>query len=304
VRTAIPQSTGGTLIRRWIRFLDQAEFKRTEGSQILCAVSGGADSTALAVLVGKYGKRLGQLVGLVHFNHHWRGEESDRDEDCVRGLAQSLRVPVFVGQGKKAARSGKDSPEAAARAERRQFFRSIANQWGPGTRIWTAHHQDDLAETMLWRVLTGAGESHGEGIRAVSELEVRPCLTTTKSELVSFLHEEGLSWQEDRTNREGDLLRTRIRRELAPSLDALFPKWRSHLAKQALGLQRARAIDPSTAPLLTLLTLQGVRIRRAHLEAIEKAVQASGAHTIALAGGRKLTHEPPKRGEKSRWILE
>jgi tRNA(Ile)-lysidine synthetase-like protein len=295
---------GGTLIRRWIRFLDQAEIKRDLGSQILCAVSGGADSTALAVLLGKYGRRLGQLAGLVHFNHHWRGEESDRDEEYVRELAQSLGVPVFVAHGKKSARAGKASPEAAARTERREFFRSILEQWGPGTRIWTAHHQDDLAETLLWRLLTGAGESHGEGIRAVSELEVRPCLTTPKSELVSFLREEGLSWQEDRTNHEGDLLRTRIRRELAPTLDALFPKWRSHLAKQALGLQKARAIDPSTAPLLTLLTLQGVRIRRAHLEAIEKAAQTSGAHTIALAGGQKLTHEPPKRGGKSRWILE
>jgi len=304
VTTAIPQSMGGTLIRRWIRFLDQTEIKRDLGSQILCAVSGGADSTALAVLIGKYGRRLGQLAGLVHFNHHWRGEESDRDEECVRELAQSLGVPVFVAHGKKGARAGKESPEAAARTERRQFFRSILEQWGPGTRIWTAHHQDDLAETLLWRLLTGAGESHGGGIRAVSELEVRPCLTTPKSELVSFLREEGLSWQEDRTNHEGHLLRTRIRRELAPTLDALFPKWRSHLAKQALGLQKARAIDPSTAPLLTLLTLQGVRIRRAHLEAIEKAAQTSGAHTIDLAGGRKLTHEPPKRGGKSRWILE
>jgi tRNA(Ile)-lysidine synthetase-like protein len=302
-----PGPVGGLLIRRWIRLLDQARFERSIDSQILCAVSGGADSTALAVLTAKYGKRLGRLVGLLHVNHGWRGEESDGDEAFVQELADRLSVPCWVKRGTPAPRGS--SPEAHARRERREFFIERASQLK--VKVLTAHHADDLAETVLWRLMTGAAATHGAGIRVLEDIEIRPCLTTHKRELEAFLIEEKMDWREDRTNTEGVLLRSKMRASLLPQLDQIFPKWRQHLCAQALSLQWGQSSQTGQAKakasildsfFADLLAHQGVRVRRAHLAAIRAA--AGHNRTIALEGGLKLTHEWSGPGRKSRWILE
>jgi tRNA(Ile)-lysidine synthase len=289
--------------------LDQHRYDRDIGSQILCACSGGSDSMALAVLLLKYGERLGGVGGILHFNHGWRGSESDADEQRVADLAREFSIPLLRGKGTPCPRG--ESPEAHARSERIAFFRkALASR--PGARVWTAHHADDLAETLLWRILTGARASHGEGIRVFdpefARSEVRPCLSTRKAELRAFLDEEGREWGEDRTNHEGDLLRARLRREALPALDAIFPKWRSHLVDEALNRQqRSRGGDSGPGgldALASLLTGRGVRVRRAHLEAMAAALASSVRRSIDLEGGWRLTHEKDERSGKSRWILE
>ncbi len=296
------------MVRKWIRLLDQHSLPRTLGSQILCACSGGADSMALTLLLAKYGKRLGRVVGVVHFNHGWRGLESDADERRVQELADEFSLPFFRAQGSKC-RKG-ESPEAHARSERKAFFKKVRSAH-PEARVWTAHHADDLAETVLWRYLTGALNSHGEGIRVFDTddraSEVRPCLTTRKAELEAFLLEEGRSWGVDHTNHEGALLRARLRREVLPVLDSLFPKWRHHLTAGALERQISASpagADGELSQVAALLVGKGVRIRRAHLEAMAAALNAPGRRAVDLEGGWRLSHERDGRSGKSRWILE
>lgn len=303
---------GGTLIRRWIKALRLAGLHAD--SQILCACSAGLDSTALTVLIARYGSRLGEIGPILHFNHGWRGAESDADEAHVLRLGEQLGLEVRVGRGPRAGVGAKgESPEARARLERREFFEREARSLGPHARVLTAHHADDLAETLLWRIMTGAGRTHGIGIQAAHGIEMRPALGTTKAELRTFLDEEGISWREDRTNHEGRLLRSRIRVELAPVLDSIFPRWREHLTAEALRLEQA--VSRPEAPedeeaagelsiLSALLGAEAIRPRRAHLAAIRSAKGEGAAMDIALEGGWKLTHQWLAKESKSRWILE
>lgn len=300
---------GGRLIRRWIKSLRDAGLPK--GSQILCACSGGLDSTALTVLIARHGLRVGEIGPILHFNHGWRGAESDADEAHVLELGRQLGLEVRVGRAlRDGVPSGGESPEARARFERRVFFEREAGCRGPHARVLTAHHADDLAETLLWRIMTGAARTHGLGIQASHGIELRPALGTTKAELRAFLEEEGISWREDRTNFEGRLLRSRIRVELAPVLDGIFPRWREHLAAEARRLEKGACQtgeeggDGELSILSALLGAEAIRPRRAHLEAIRSAKGAGAATDIALEGGWKLTHQWLAKEGKSRWILE
>lgn len=304
-RKPIPGEIGGTLIRRWIGFV-RTKNPAIIGSQILCACSGGSDSTGLTQLLTKYGRRLGRVVAILHFNHGWRGAESDADEQAVVELGQRLGIPVRVGRAQTGRGTGGESPEAAARWERKRFFEQACLDHGAGARIFTGHHADDLAETVLWRLMTGASLSHGAGIQVEDGVEVRPALTTRREELRDFLKEEGVSWREDASNSDPRLLRARIRMTVGPELDALFPRWVEHLGRAALELQSSGSKrGPADLSILSaLLGNAGIRARRVHWETLREARELRQTRALDLEGGWKLTHEWQDHSGKSRWILE
>ncbi len=299
----VPGQVGGTLIRRWISFARDHE-PNLLASQILCACSGGADSTAIAQLVTVYGQRLGKVSGLLHFNHGWRGDESDGDEAAVLQLGRKLGIPVHVGRSSQGRAGAGVSPEGAARAERKDFFAKQLHAHGPGSILLTGHHADDLAETLLWRLMTGASQTHGAGIRFREGSEVRLALTTRRQELRDFLAEEGMGWREDSSNSDLRLLRGRIRAELSPRLDALFPRWVEHLSDAALRVATPAEGSDETSILAGVLGGEGVRVRRAHWEALAEARELQQTRSLDIEGGRKLTHEWLSETGKSRWILE
>ena len=141
------------------------------------AVSGGADSVALALWLRANHDRQPRRVtfaGIIHINHKLRGAESDRDEAFCRALAERLGVPIEVIEAPIAGATGR-SPESAARAARYRAFAAAATRLG-STRVATAHTADDQAETVLMRLLRGAGSRGVSGIRAESGLYVRPFL--------------------------------------------------------------------------------------------------------------------------------
>lgn len=117
----------------------------------LVAVSGGADSTALARLAAA-DRRL--RIVLAHLNHQLRGEESDGDERFVRELAQQSGVPIVVGLLSDWCNS-LNNPSASYRTARLRFFASIIEQERLDG-VLLAHHADDQAETVLLRILRGA----------------------------------------------------------------------------------------------------------------------------------------------------
>ncbi len=267
-------------------------------SDILIACSAGADSVALAILLARYGRRVvpAERLALLHVNHGWRGAESDGDEELVRALARELGVGVTVLDARRGpgAKRG-SSPEDAARAVRRAFFEEQAKQ--RGAMVITAHHMDDLAETVLWRVLTGAAGTHGGGIAARHGHVVRPFLTVRREELREFLREERAAWREDRTNHEGGLMRTRLRREVLPPLTALFPKAVEHLAALGLGAQK-RAPKGEVGELL--FAASGLRARSAHWRSL-RSLGESWEGELHLPEGWRLSCD---RAGGERWILE
>lgn len=218
----VPGEMGGRLARTLVKAFRGAGFQLPITSHILCACSGGADSTALAILLARYGRRVGAKITLLHVNHGWRGKESDQDAAFVRKLGKALGVSVIVRKLREKPASG-ESWEAHARTLRKAIFREESAKHGRAPVV-TAHSADDQAETRLWRIFTGAFAELGEGILVRHEVEVRPLLSVRREELRTFLREERQSWREDSSNHDPRFMRARMRQDLMPAIESLFPQ--------------------------------------------------------------------------------
>jgi tRNA(Ile)-lysidine synthase len=314
-----PGEVGGRLIRELISF-----HRLQKGpalpltSHILIAVSGGIDSMALAQLLVKYGRRVGgrKQIRLIHINHRWRGAESDADESFVRQFARNSGVGFTVVRLKAPhGEATGESLEAKARNSRKKIFERLSQKYQ--APVFTAHHADDLAETMIWRLLTGSAETHGGGIRFQHGAELRPLLRTRKETLRAFLEEEGIKWREDRTNHEGRFLRSKLRQEAMPALEGLFPRMVERLVEQALQAQRAIPFSgqQSGFDLSYLFQAAGLDLRRNHitfLKELERRVNEGDSKSGEwnLPEGWKLRWEGASKkdvkrpNKRQRWILE
>ena len=159
------------------------------GQRVAVAVSGGSDSVALARLlheIATAGKI--SLAGLIHLNHGLRGDESDGDETFCRGLADRIGCPIDAGRIDAAAlaRARSQSIEAASRAARYEFFEDAARRLGADV-VATGHTLDDQAETVLLRLLRGAGSRGLGGVRPRRGRFVRPLLELRRAELRRYL---------------------------------------------------------------------------------------------------------------------
>lgn len=241
-RYPVPGEVGGRLIRVALKSLrEDSGLALPLTSDILIAVSGGSDSVALSRLLVKYGRRIvpKERITLLHLNHGWRGNESDADERFVQRLAAEWGVACECVRLKPASEkpAGRSVEEFARELRKKEY----ARHQGKKRLVFTAHHADDLAETVLWRLCTGGFPKLAGGILPrTREGEVRPLLRASKAELREFLREEGVGWREDITNFEGDLLRTRMRRELMPVLEKLFPAYRDSILRATAPLWRGK----------------------------------------------------------------
>ncbi|MGK5087562.1 tRNA lysidine(34) synthetase TilS [Bdellovibrionota bacterium FG-2] len=233
-----PQETGGILIRRLIAFLRAHKISPTQSKtgKLIIAISGGADSLALAHILVHYGRNIcpRRRLRLLHINHNWRGDSSKADEVFVKTLAKEWGVPLTVKRLKWNPKAG-ESWEDLARTARKKIYAELSKKHS--ARIFTGHHMDDQAETVLWRLLTGANKLTG-GILVEHGVEVRPLLTTRKKELENYLSEEGLTGRVDDTNFNERFLRARMRKHLMPVVEEMFPKSIEKLAQLGLSAQR------------------------------------------------------------------
>jgi tRNA(Ile)-lysidine synthase len=210
------------------------EFLRA-GDRVGVAVSGGADSVALLLLLLELREKLGIVLSVVHFNHKLRGRASDADEKFVAKLAakhglEFHSASVYVA---KKAKDERANIEDAARRARYDYFRSLAES-GVCGRIAVAHTADDQAETVLAHILRGTGLAGLGGIHPVAGPVIRPLLGVRRSELRHFLRARKQTWREDATNRDTKRMRARIRRKLLPLLQKQFqPAIVEHLATLA-----------------------------------------------------------------------
>ncbi len=200
----------------------------------LIALSGGADSIALALMMKE--QHLNVLA--LHCNFHLRGEESDRDEQFVRDFCHKHAIPLEVCHFDTlaSAREHKTSIEMEARDLRYRWFAQRA-QALDAEAICVAHHKDDQAETLLLNLIRGTGlkglaAMHPE--RTVNGLRIlRPLLDTTKEEILNYLSHMEQDYVTDSTNLERDALRNRIRLDLMPMLRQLNPNITDCLARTA-----------------------------------------------------------------------
>ena len=196
------------------------------GDRVAVAVSGGADSVALLRVLLELRLELGIVLAVAHFNHRLRGEESEGDQAFVAELAREHQLDCLAecGDTREHASRHKLSIEAAGRELRYRWFAQLAQQQR-FDRVATAHTRDDQSETVLLKLLRGAGTRGLGGIyparqpAKTNSRVVRPLLCVSRAEVESYLESLGQGWREDTTNLDRRFLRNRVRHELLPLLE-------------------------------------------------------------------------------------
>jgi tRNA(Ile)-lysidine synthase len=188
------------------------------GEHLLLAVSGGPDSTALLAAMAELAPEHGLTLTAAHVDHGLRGPEGAADAAQVVALAARLGVPAVVRVVPVA--PGPDL-EARARRVRYRALRAVADQVG-ARRMITGHTQDDQVETVLLRLLRGAGRRGLGAMRPARGRLLRPLLDVTRADVRRFLADRMLPCVVDRTNADLRHARNRLRRLVVPLLRAEF----------------------------------------------------------------------------------
>jgi tRNA(Ile)-lysidine synthase len=221
---------GGDSSASLLKAMEQSRLLR-EGDRVGVAVSGGADSVALLLLLVELRKRLSLSLVVLHFNHQLRGRAALEDQKFVARLAENLKLPFLVGSAdvRALAKGDKANVEDAARRARYSFFAQASGEQNLD-KIAVAHTADDQAETVLAHILRGSGITGLGGIHPQVGKVVRPLLSVSRAELRSLLKSRRQNWREDATNRDVTKMRARIRKKLIPLLEKDFqPRVVEHL---------------------------------------------------------------------------
>lgn len=181
-------------------------------------VSGGADSMALLLLLND---RPDLSLHVAHLDHQTRAGESGEDAKFVEELARKLAVPCTIGlrsEIEKTMDTLLRNPSSRYRKARLAFFRLLVAA-GNLQGVILAHHADDQAETVLLRILRGAGPAGLTGMRAISQVQglkiCRPLLSVSAIQLREYLQDRGQTWREDSSNQADKYSRNRIRKWLS-----------------------------------------------------------------------------------------
>ncbi len=274
------------LVERLLKTIRKQEFMRA-GDRVAVAVSGGADSVALLLLLLELRSELGIVLSTVHVNHKLRGTESEEDEQFVTKLAakQGLEIETRTAPVERQKGAG---IESAARQLRYQYFQELARA-GRAAKIATAHTLDDQAETVLLRMFRGTGirglagilprlRLEGEKGRACGEV-VRPLLAFRRAELREYLRARRQAWCEDSSNQDTTFLRNRARQRLMPVIAEEFGEAAiEHMAELAeiARVEEEHWSEFATAhsPLFADPSLRVERLLRLPLAAARRTVRA------------------------------
>ncbi len=231
----------------------------------LVAVSGGADSVALLLVL----LQLGYRCEAAHCNFHLRDEESDRDERFVRNLCRNLSVRLHVADFDTVAHAHRQgiSIEMAARELRYEYFKTLCADWRLD-KIAVAHHRDDNVETLLLNLIRGTGLKGLTGMRYLQGNIVRPLLDVSREDVEAFLTAKGQMYVTDRTNLEADVTRNKIRLEILPQLRQINPSISGTLQDTITRLDDACALYKAAVREMRQRVMSGNRISVAALQSL------------------------------------
>ena len=206
------------LQKRIEEFLQKYElFDKT----IIVGFSGGYDSMCLLDILSKI-KNLPEYDDLrviaAHFNHNWRGEEANKEQEVCRLFASSKGFEFFT----KTAPLDLHHDENTARIARYEFFEEAMENYDADA-VFTAHNKDDNAETVLYRVIKGTGLI---GLRGISECRgsfYRPLLKTTRAEINEYCEKNNLRPNLDSSNNDIKYKRNYLRLNVIPALEKINP---------------------------------------------------------------------------------
>ena len=267
---------------------------------ILLAVSGGADSTALLFGAAELADALGWRLVVAHVHHGWRGREADRDLSFVVDHARRLGLPFLVRRrdARGTSRALGLSPEAGARRVRYEALLDMARETG-ASRIATAHQREDRVESYLLARVRKGGIASLAGPREIrADGVVRPLLSVSRSEIVSFLRGRGIAWRRDRTNGDLTLERNRLRRRLESTECEPLERRVEELARlrDRLDGEFERDLRPAIVVGRNVVIADAALLEGAPVELVRRAIHECAAPFAA--GGK-----PPMTGREREQIL-
>jgi tRNA(Ile)-lysidine synthase len=249
---------------------------------VLVGCSGGGDSVALLHLLHRLSPKRRPRLVVAHLDHAMRrGSKADRS--FVETLARSLDLPVVADRREVGAlRAKSESPEEAARRVRRAFLLEAARETG-ATKVALGHTLDDQAETILMRLVRGAGPTALLGMTPFGPGPlVRPLLGLERREVRAWLARRRIAFREDPSNKDLRFERNRVRRLVLPLLEkSLNPKAARHLV---LGMDRLR----EDARFLDALAEQAFEAAGADPEALATLPPAIAGRVKELARRRRV----------------
>ena len=208
----------------------EISLERYRGMKLCVALSGGLDSVCLLHYLYEHAAAYQITLSAAHLDHGIRGEEAVRDALFCEKLCAEWGIPLYMERADVPAlvKEHGGGVEEVARAVRYAFFRRIVAEKGVDA-VATAHHLNDVAETVLFRLARGTSPA---GMRAITEYEgiVRPLLSVTRAELEAYADEKGLYHVQDSTNENVDYTRNYIRHTVFPALEKISPRAQEHFA--------------------------------------------------------------------------
>ncbi|MBO5412486.1 MAG: tRNA lysidine(34) synthetase TilS [Clostridia bacterium] len=210
------------------------KFGKFSGKRICVATSGGQDSTCLLHYLKSLETEYGFSLSAVHCEHGIRGEASLQDAEFVKELCFQWGIPLYTFSADcvALAKSGKQSLETTARNFRYACFLELV-QGGKVDYVATAHHQDDEAETVLFRLARGTSLSGAKAMQEENGWLLRPILEWSKADVEGYVKANGLEYRNDSTNFQMDATRNKLRLCVLPSLEDAVAGAKGNLARFA-----------------------------------------------------------------------
>lgn len=236
----------------------------TKDDKLLLAISGGADSVTLAHFL----KHTGFTFSLAHCNFKLRGKDSNKDEAFCRKLAEELKVEIFVKafDTKKYAKQNGASTQMAARNLRYRWFNELINTHQFDYLV-TAHHANDVVETVFINLLRGTGIKGLRGIPKKNGKIVRPLLPFTKEDIEAYTKTKKLKFRLDKSNLEDKYERNFLRLKVIPKLKKINPNIEKTFSENVFRFeQEADIVQEYLSTRLKALLNDGV-----HFASIDKA---------------------------------
>lgn len=212
-------------------FAANLEHQEWRYAKVILAVSGGVDSMCMAQLFAAakqyFAKSPYGLAGfdfvIAHCNFQLRGQDSTEDAGLVKGWAALNNVPYYQNTFDTAGIvAAEGNVQLVARRLRYEWFEALRKELS-FDYIATAHHQQDSVETMLMNFFKGTGIEGLHGILPEKGRIIRPLLTFNKTDLTAYAEQENIGWREDVSNQKTDYLRNKVRLELLPAIETVFP---------------------------------------------------------------------------------
>lgn len=207
----------------FLKFIQQEKLIK-KGDGIVVGLSGGPDSVCLLYLLISIREKIGINIAAAHLNHMLRGKAADEDEEFAKRLCEKLNIEFFSKKVdiNKYSKEHSLSSEAAGRKVRYEFFNDVMKKLNYN-KIATAHNANDQAETVLMRMMRGAGLEGLCGIPVNRENKyIRPILFLKREEIENYCKEKGVKPRIDATNLERIYSRNKVRLDILPYMKENF----------------------------------------------------------------------------------